>query len=325
MKTNKLLVAMLSIAVLGSFTAKAMAEHREGAFSISPGVGAYMFDSKRSIQNPALFNLGLGYDFTNSWSVEALVGMINSNTKGTPSRKTTGELYTLDGVYHFNADHPFEPYVLAGIGMLNLDPNGNVSSANPHGDDANNQANINGGLGLEYFVHPNIALRGDIRDIYTMSGGKNDYLANFGVSILLGGQSQTAAPVPMTSVTNPINPCLGTKVVVRFANDSSIVDPIYKTELQQVASCMQKNHQLKAVIRGYASSPGAAQHNLKLSQHRANNVKQYLVEHDSLKAQRIRAEGFGEANPIASNVTEAGQTQNRRAETVVVSVFDAGH
>lgn len=316
---------MVSAAILGSFTAKAMAENREGAVTITPGMGMYLFDSKRRIKNPALYNLGLGYDFTNNWGVEALAGMMDSNTKGTPRRKVNGELYLLDGVYHFKTRSPFEPYVLAGIGMLDLDPNGNVTTSTPHGDQANIQANINGGAGIEYFVHPDIALRTDVRDIYTMTGGKNDYLVNFGVTILLGGQSQAAAPVPMTTVSNPVNPCVGTKVVVRFANDSSVIDPIYKTELQQVASCMQMNHRLKAVVRGYASSTGTVEHNLKLSQHRANNVKKYLVVHDSLKSARIRTQGFGEANPVASNVTEAGQAQNRRAETVVVSVFDTGH
>jgi|GEM_PF-2504537 len=328
MKTNKLLVAMVGAAILGGFTAKAMAENREGAFTITPGVGAYLFDSDRSIKNPAIYDVTLGYDFTNSWGVEALFGAMNSHTKGAVSRKVNGDLYLLDGVYHFNTKSPFEPYLLAGIGMLDLDPNGNVDAFNAHGDQAGTQANINGGAGLEYFVHHNIALRSDVRDIYTMTGGKNDYLVNFGVSILLGGQSSqneaVAAPVSMMTVANPANPCVGTKVVVRFANDSAKIDPLYKTELQQVASCMQKNHRLKAVVHGYASSIGTAQYNLKLSQHRANNVKDYLVKHDTLKPTRIHAQSFGEADPVASNATTAGQALNRRAETVVVSVFDTG-
>ncbi len=317
MKTNKLLVAMLTAAIFAGFTAKAMAENREGAITITPGMGAYLFDSKRNIENPALYNLGVGYDFTNNWGVEALIGMMNSNTKGAASKADVhGNLYTLDGMYHFNTTSPFEPYVLAGIGMLDLSPNG---------DQAGTQANLNGGAGLEYFIHRDIALRGDVRDVYTMTSGKNDYLVNFGVSILFGGQSGPAAtPLALTPVSNLTNPCTGTKVVVRFNNNSADIDPIYKVELQQVSSCMQHNHQLKAVVRGYASSTGVARHNLKLSQQRANSVKQYLVDHDSLNTKRIRAQGFGEASPVASNATAAGQAQNRRAETVVVSVFNSG-
>lgn len=323
MKINKLIVTIMGVAILGGFTATAMAENREGAITINPGIGAYLFDGKNDLKNSALYNLSIGYDFTNNWGVEAFAGAMNTNSKNPSSYNVTGELYTLDGIYHFNTQSPFEPFLMAGVGMLNLDPNGNITWSTIHGDEANTQANINGGAGIEYFVHPDIALRSDIRDVYTMDGGKNDYLVNFGVSILLGGQAP-ATPSPMITVTNPVNPCAGTKVVVRFPNSSSVIDPIYKTELQQVAVSMQMNHRLKAVVSGYASSTSTEQNNLTLSQQRANNVKDYLVKHDLLKSTRIRTQGFGEVDPIA-NAIEVKQTQNYNAnEAVVVSLFDTG-
>ena len=67
----------------------------------------------------------------------------------------------------------------------------------------------------------------------------------------------------------------------------------------------------KVEIRGYTDSVGKAAYNLKLSERRAIAVKDYLVAH-GIPADLLGAEGFGEANPIASNDTAAGRAENRR-------------
>ena len=54
-------------------------------------------------------------------------------------------------------------------------------------------------------------------------------------------------------------------------------------------------------------------YNLKLSQRRADSVKQYLVN-SGIAAERLVTRGFGEADPIASNSTAAGRSENRRIE-----------
>src|SRR5436853_578600 len=84
------------------FSYQAYAENREGAFVFSPGVGAYLFDTNRGIKNNAMYNLGLGYDFTNNWGVEALAGTLHTTTKGTLGEKNVvANLYSIDGIYHF--------------------------------------------------------------------------------------------------------------------------------------------------------------------------------------------------------------------------------
>jgi len=56
--------------------------------------------------------------------------------------------------------------------------------------------------------------------------------------------------------------------------------------------------------------------NLKLSQDRANAVKDYLVS-QGVKPEKLRSVGRGEANPIASNDTPEGRANNRRVEIIV--------
>jgi len=69
-------------------------------------------------------------------------------------------------------------------------------------------------------------------------------------------------------------------------------------------------------LDGYASSEGTEAYNLNLSKDRANAVKQYLVN-AGVSASSVSANGYGEANPVASNATEEGRVQNRRVEIKV--------
>jgi len=71
-------------------------------------------------------------------------------------------------------------------------------------------------------------------------------------------------------------------------------------------------------IRGFTDSVGSDSINLKLSNERANAVKDYLVE-NGIDATKLTAKGFGEENPIDSNKTRAGRAKNRRVEVKVTN------
>jgi outer membrane protein OmpA-like peptidoglycan-associated protein len=66
-------------------------------------------------------------------------------------------------------------------------------------------------------------------------------------------------------------------------------------------------------INGHTDNTGSDELNQKLSESRANSVKQYLLE-NGIGENRITATGYGESKPIADNKTAAGRAMNRRVE-----------
>lgn len=100
-------------------------------------------------------------------------------------------------------------------------------------------------------------------------------------------------------------------------NLSRLTGPSQET-LDEVAKALVGQPELNVQIGGYTDSRGSAAYNLKLSELRANAVKTYLVG-KGVKADSLKAKGFGKASPIASNATEEGRTENRRVEFVVLN------
>ena len=72
-----------------------------------------------------------------------------------------------------------------------------------------------------------------------------------------------------------------------------------------------------ATVVGHTDSIGTDEYNRKLSLRRADSVKNYLVS-QGVPQIKIRAEGRGESEPVASNKTAGGRSQNRRVEVTVV-------
>ncbi len=73
----------------------------------------------------------------------------------------------------------------------------------------------------------------------------------------------------------------------------------------------------KFTVEGHTDSVGSNATNQKLSEARANSVKDFLVN-EGIAESRLNAQGFGEDKPIASNATRAGRKQNRRVEINVI-------
>jgi outer membrane protein W len=159
-----------------------IAGNRPGATTLTLAGAYYHFASSRHLDNTSLPNVALAYDFTDRWAIEGNVGAVNTNQKPVlGGADVHGFLYTVDGIYRLMPHQSFEPYVIAGVGVLAMKPNGLNSQ---------HQGNLNAGIGTQVFFGDMIALRGEIRDLYTTTGpGKNDYMINFGVSFLMGSQS----------------------------------------------------------------------------------------------------------------------------------------
>jgi outer membrane protein OmpA-like peptidoglycan-associated protein len=98
-----------------------------------------------------------------------------------------------------------------------------------------------------------------------------------------------------------------------FASSSNKIVITSFTSLDEVASILQSNPDLKLEISGHTDNTGKAEANLSLSQKRADAVKQYLVQ-KGIDAGRIKATGYGQQHPLYDNKTEEGKAKNRRVE-----------
>ena len=90
-----------------------------------------------------------------------------------------------------------------------------------------------------------------------------------------------------------------------------------KVKLEQVANIIKKYPRIKFNINGHTDSVGKESSNLKLSNRRANAVRDYLIRL-GVSGRQLNARGYGESSPIASNKTKDGRAQNRRTEIKLI-------
>ncbi|MCU0383425.1 MAG: OmpA family protein [Cyclobacteriaceae bacterium] len=87
-------------------------------------------------------------------------------------------------------------------------------------------------------------------------------------------------------------------------------------ELNQVVTFMRENPSVKILLSGHTDNRGVAADNQKLSQMRADKVKQYLVS-KGIPGKRIKEKGFGGSKPLYPNDTEENRKMNRRVEFTI--------
>jgi OOP family OmpA-OmpF porin len=100
---------------------------------------------------------------------------------------------------------------------------------------------------------------------------------------------------------------------VSFDFDSTRLGVNARTILDEVVTSMKGQPTMKVEIAGHTDNYGSEQYNKDLSQRRANAVREYLISM-GISADQLRATGYGESQPIASNDNDFGREQNRRVE-----------
>ena len=98
-----------------------------------------------------------------------------------------------------------------------------------------------------------------------------------------------------------------------FENGKSTLIPSSQEQLKNVAEILKAFPNIEIKLGGYTDNVGKPDANLKLSSDRANAVMSELVKL-GVAANRVKAEGYGEQYPVASNDTDAGKQQNRRID-----------
>ncbi|WP_024330459.1 OmpA family protein [Simiduia agarivorans] len=107
------------------------------------------------------------------------------------------------------------------------------------------------------------------------------------------------------------------KLHVRFDNNAAVVKPEYKSEIGNVAKFMNSYANTTVEVQGFTDSRGSEAYNQNLSQRRADAVRSVLISEFGIAPERVKAVGYGEANPVADNNTAEGREANRR---VVASI-----
>ncbi|MFZ3105695.1 MAG: OmpA family protein [Smithella sp.] len=137
-----------------------------------------------------------------------------------------------------------------------------------------------------------------------------------------------AAPVPAPEPTpapapepNPAPAPVKEKVTitlnVQFDTNKAVIKEKYNDDIKRVADFMKEFPDTTAEIGGHTDNIASAAYNQKLSEKRANSVRQYLIDKFGIDGSRLTAVGYGLTKPVAGNDTEEGRQQNRRAEAVM--------
>jgi len=103
---------------------------------------------------------------------------------------------------------------------------------------------------------------------------------------------------------------------VLFDTGKYTLKPGAREKLAKISGIVLAHPGLMLSVEGHTDSVGSDEYNQRLSEQRANSVREYLVS-QSVPSNAITAKGFGEAQPVASNDTAVGRQQNRRVELVV--------
>jgi len=86
--------------------------------------------------------------------------------------------------------------------------------------------------------------------------------------------------------------------------------------IEQIAEFLKDNPDRRVQVEGFTDSQGADDFNLELSQSRADAVAMAIIRR-GIDAQRVRALGYGEGFPVASNANAGSRQLNRRVEIIV--------
>lgn len=105
---------------------------------------------------------------------------------------------------------------------------------------------------------------------------------------------------------------------ISFKAGSAELVPSSLSTLDRTIEGLKRNAKAKVEIEGHTSSEGGEEFNRKLSEDRANSVRNYMVR-KGISGDRVTAVGYGYSRPKASNDTEEGRRQNRRIEIRVTN------
>ncbi len=153
---------------------------------------------------------------------------------------------------------------------------------------------------------------GDIYDIKIKGLGENQQYNTFSIPKVKGIYT-------LSTLTISYEPSRKfTLKNLQFDSGKSSIRAGSDAILKELIELMHLKPEMVIEVGGHTDAVGDDLANQKLSQSRAESVKQYLILKGKISPDRIEPKGYGESNPVGDNDTEEGRQQNRRTEVVIV-------
>jgi OmpA-OmpF porin, OOP family len=329
---NKKLVGLAVAATLGLTAITASAEDMfRGAWYAVPGVSYMNTDSDLEADNGAGGFLSIGKELSPSWDLQGRLGYNRADEDtgiagaGGKYKQTT---LGLDALYMFSRSN-FRPFLLAGLGAAR----NNVDYSGLGLTDKKKTSLLAGlGLGAQYLFNDTFGLQADLRHQWSKAEAQNaartvdadetigNTLFNLGGIFRFGAPAPVVAevapePAPIAAAPEPMpepapapapepakcEPTMDTITVGAeklFGFDKANLKDEGKAALDEAAAKIKANPEIKAVIvTGHTDRIGSDAYNQKLSERRANQVKDYLAA-QGVDPSLIEAVGKGEAEPV---------------------------
>lgn len=327
---------------------------KEYSYEITPFAAGILTDSKTGLDDKNYFNGGisLGKNLDDSFINQIEVAYLRSdNLKyNNLSGKTNVNRIFLNAVKNFPLNEKFSAYALAGLGYQNV-----THEAFKHEDSAVLNYGLGLRYDIPYYgisvksdIRHLIATQNNENDLmYTlglaMPLGKK-YSNDIKVTVPIVEEEKkeivaTKVDKPLVlpedddqdGVINKLDKCPNTSKGVKvntdgcvetinlninFDNNSTEIKKIYNEKLASFAKIMQNNKNLTTVIEAHTDSKGSDSYNQTLSDRRAISVVNALKKHN-IDSTRLKAIGYGETQPIATNENEQGKSINRRVTALL--------
>lgn len=327
---NKKLVGLAVAATLGltAFTASAEDMFR-GAWYAVPGVSYMDTDSDLEADNGGGGFISIGKELSPSWDLQGRLGYNRADEDtgiagaGGKYKQTT---LGLDALYMFSRDK-FRPFLLAGLGAARND----VDYSGLGLTDKTKTSWLAGlGLGAQYLFNDTFGIQADLRHQWSKAEAQNaartvdadgtigNTLFNLGGIFRFGAPAPVVAeaapePAPIAAAPEPMpepapapepvkcTPQMDTITVGAeklFGFDKANIKDEGKEALNEAAAKIKANPEIKVVIvTGHTDRIGSDAYNQKLSERRANQVKDYLAA-QGVDPSIIEAVGKGESEPV---------------------------
>ena len=299
----------------------------QGAVEMEAFGKHYFTDSSRDVQRDGeLYGAGASYFLTDDVSLGLSYGEYHDLTSRDPvgaggHKDIKGSLTSLDATYHFGQPGVgLRPYVSAGAAHQS------IGQANRGGRDHSTFANV--GTGVKYYFTENLFAKAGVDGMYNIDANEGEWMAGVGVGLNFGGGAQqqvaqvepTPEPAPAPIVDNEPEPepeLVRVELDVKFDFDKAKVREESYSDIKNLADFMQQYPQTSTTVEGHTDSVGTDQYNQRLSERRAQAVRDVLVNQYGVSGQRVDSVGYGETRPVADNSTEEGRQINRRVEAEV--------